>query len=99
MAGAREDRSMWKTITRSNNEAFGVAAKGSDFEWGPTVRVGGLLLSMVLPFLSKKVLPFDLEAGRKVPCTKPTVHLGDGVVQEITFLRPNSVLQIGFREE
>ena len=84
---------------RSNNEAFGIAAKCSDFGRGPTVGVGGLLLSMVLPFLSKKVLPFDLEVRRKMPCSKPTVHLGDGVVQEITFLRPNSVLQIGFRKE
>ena len=57
------------------------------------------MLGMELPVLSKKVLPFDLEVRRKMPCSKPTVHLGDGVVQEITFLRPNSVLQIGFREE
>ena len=50
------------------------------------------MLNVVLPFLSKEVLPFKLEVRRKVPCAKQAVHLGDGVVQEITFLRPNSVL-------
>ena len=31
VAGAGEYCSMWKVITRSNNEAFGVAAKCPDF--------------------------------------------------------------------
>ena len=57
------------------------------------------MLGMELPVLSKKVLPFDLEVRGKVPCAKPAFHLGDGVVQVITFLRPNSVLQIGFTKE
>ena len=83
---------MWKVITRSDNEAFGITAKGLNFSCGPTVGVGRLLLKMVLPFLSKEVLPFNLEVGGKVPSVKPAVHLGDGVVQEMTFLRPNSVL-------
>ena len=85
-------------ITRSNNEAFGVAAKGLNFSCGPTVGVGRLVLKMVLPleFLPKEVLPFNLEVGRKSPSVKPTIHLGDGVIQKVTFLRPNSVLKISF---
>ena len=92
VAGAGEYCSVWKLITRSDNESFGVTAKCPDFRCGPTVGVGRLLLNVVLPFLSKEVLPFKLEVRRKVPCAKQAVHLGDGVVQEITFLRPNSVL-------
>ena len=90
---------MWKVITRSDNEAFGVAAKGLNFSCGPTVGVGRLVLKMLFPFLPKEVLPFNVKVGRKLPSVKPTIHLGDGVIQKVTFLRPNNFQKIGFRKE
>ena len=89
---------MWKMISRSNNEAFGIAAKGLNFSCGPTIGMGRLMLNMTFPFLPEEVLPFDVKVGGKLPSVKPAIHLGDGVIQKVTFLGPYSILKIGFRK-
>ena len=83
-------------ISRSNDEALGVAAKGLDFSCGPPIGLGRLTLKMAFPFLPEKVLPFNVEVRGEMPRVKPSIHLSDGVVQKVTFLRPYSVLKIGF---
>ena len=60
MARAGEDSGVWKVIARSNDEAFGEAAKGLNFGIGPSSGVSGLTFSMTVPFLSKEMLPFDV---------------------------------------
>ena len=52
---------------RSNNEAFGEAAKCLNFSGGPSIGVGGLTFSVTVPFLSKEVLPFNVKMGGKLP--------------------------------
>ena len=79
-------------ISRSNDEALGVAAKGLDFSCGPPIGLGRLTLKMAFPFLPEKVLPFNAKVGGKSPGVKPSIHLGDGMVQKVAFLRPYSVL-------
>ena len=96
MAGAGKYGSVWKMISRSDNEAFGVAAKGLNFSCGPTIGMGRLMLKMLFPFLPEEVLPFHVKVRGKLPSVKPAIHLGDGVIQKVTFLRPNSVLKISF---
>ena len=85
-------------VSWSNNKAFGEAAKGLNFSCGPSFGVGRLALEMSFPFLPEEVLPFDVKVGGKLPRVKPAIHLGDGVVQKVTFLRPYSILKIGFRK-
>ena len=60
MAGAGKYGSVWKMISWSDNEAFGVAAKGLNFSSGPTIGMGRLVLKMLFPFLPEKVLPFNV---------------------------------------
>ena len=69
VARVGEDSGVWKVITRSNDKAFGEAAKGLNFSRGPSSGVSGLTFSVTVPFLSKEVLPFDVKAGRKLPST------------------------------
>ena len=92
MAGAGEYGGVWKVVSWSNNKAFSEAAKGLNFSCGPPIGVGRLTLKMSFPFLPEEVLPFDVKVGGKLPGVKPAIHLGDGVVQKVTFLRPYSIL-------
>ena len=97
-AWAGEDGGVWKMILKSNNKAFGEAAKGLNFSCGPTITVGSLTFNMTFPFLPKEVLPFNVKVGGKLPSVKPAVHLSDGVVQKVSFVGPYSVLKIGLRK-
>ena len=67
VTGAGKDSGVWKTIARTNNEAFGEAAKCLNFSGGPSIGVGGLTFSVTVPFLSKEVLPFNVKMGGKLP--------------------------------
>ena len=69
VAWTGKDSGVWKVIARSNDKAFGEAAKGLNFSRGPSSGVSGLTFSVTVPFLSKEVLPFDVKAGRKLPST------------------------------
>ena len=67
VARVGEDSGVWKVIARSNDKAFGEAAKGLNFSSGPSSGVSGLTFSVTVPFLSKEVLPLDVKARRKLP--------------------------------
>ena len=85
-------------VARTDRKVFGVSAKGLDLGMGPPCGMGGVMKLMACPFLPEKVLPFNLESRREVP-GQPTFHLCHRVIQEMSFLRPNCILEIGSREE
>lgn len=85
----RENSSMWKVITGSDDEVFGVASEGLKFRMSPSracPRRRAKMLLTLLPLSSKELLPFNLVVRGQVPGRSHFLSNG------MTFISPNGVL-------
>ena len=83
MVGTGEHGCMWEMV--------------ADLRMGPPRGVGGVMMLMACPFLQEEVLPFNLESSGEIPGPKPPFHLCHQVIQEMSLIRPNCILEIGSR--